>query len=276
MASSHEDIERERERKKAFHYTTLSWTQTEPVRWHLCRLQNVFTVCDENAAEWPCVLKVLKQTFLFTGTVRLFSTDTNHTRCTTAWKAGSWTQHKVNKQRSHIGPSSPKPLTGFRIKIMCARANTQTLAVGWYGVVLVRIGSLYLVASVPYKFFNNGVTCETSLTCTRTFPIVKEYKTCNTRFQKQTAFVFRWTNSQSVTMEKVLMHISDINSLCSNYIKRVTVNKSENNFAHGKYVKKFKDKKKTCASILILVLAAQLWGTATYVTFTTYYKSNAC
>jgi len=56
MASSHEDIERERERKKAFHYTTLSWTQTEPVRWHLCRLQNVFTVCDENAAEWPCVL----------------------------------------------------------------------------------------------------------------------------------------------------------------------------------------------------------------------------
>jgi hypothetical protein len=71
--------------------------------------------------------------------------------------------------------------TTYRIsnKIMCARANTQTLEVGWYGVVLVRIGSLYLAASVPYKFFNNGVTRETSLTCTRTFPIVKEYKTCN-------------------------------------------------------------------------------------------------
>jgi hypothetical protein len=117
--------------------------------------------------------------------------------------------------------------TTYRIsnKIMCARANTQTLEVGWYGVVLVRIGSLYLAASVPYRFFNNGVTRETSLTCTRTFPIVKEYKTCNTMFRKQTAFVFRWTNLQSVTTEKVLMHISGVNSLCSNYIKRVIMNK---------------------------------------------------
>jgi hypothetical protein len=39
--------------------------------------------------------------------------------------------------------------------------------------------------------------------------------------------------------KKVLMHISDVNSLCSNYIAQ----KCENNFPHGKYVKKFKDKK---------------------------------
>jgi len=39
------------------------------------------------------------------------------------------------------------------------------------------------------------------------------------------------------------MHINDVNSLCSTYIKRVIVHKSENNFPHGKHAKKFKDKK---------------------------------
>ena len=56
----------------------------------------------------------------------------------------------------------PKPLTGFRIKIrwVGSRARTQTqtdtdthtLEVGWYDVVLVRIGSCtYLAVSVPYN-----------------------------------------------------------------------------------------------------------------------------
>lgn len=45
--------------------------------------------------------------------------------------------------------------------------------------------------------------------------------------------------------KQVLMHISDVNSLCSNYIERVIAQKCENNFPHGKYVKKFKEKKKT-------------------------------
>ena len=47
MTSSYEDIEK----KTVFHYTTLSCIQKEPVRRHLRRLQNVFTDCDENAAE---------------------------------------------------------------------------------------------------------------------------------------------------------------------------------------------------------------------------------
>jgi hypothetical protein len=41
-------------------------------------------------------------------------------------------------------------------------------------------------------FFDDGVTCETSLMCIRTFSIVSEYRTYNTRFRKQFAFVFRW------------------------------------------------------------------------------------
>ena len=42
------------------------------------------------------------------------------------------------------------------------------------------------------QFFKNGVACRTSLICKRTFSIITEYKTYNTTFWKQTAFIFRW------------------------------------------------------------------------------------
>jgi hypothetical protein len=189
------------------------------VRWHLCRPQNVFTVCDENAAEWPCVLKVLKQTFLFTSTVRhlaLIRTkppDVQPLERQVLELSTQWTNSEVTSDR-HL----PNHLRISNKNNVRTREHTNTRS--W--LVRCRSGPhrfTILAASVPYKFFNNGVTCGTSLTCTRTFPIVKEYKTCNTRFRKQTAFVFRWTNLQTVTMDKVLMHISEVNNLCSNYIK---------------------------------------------------------
>jgi hypothetical protein len=42
-------------------------------------------------------------------------------------------------------------------------------------------------------FFDNSVTCKTSLICIWT-SIVVLYKTCYRKFQKQIAFVFKWTH----------------------------------------------------------------------------------